>query len=115
MQAQVLSPRMQNAEESDPGSEMPGVGCDFKHGLGAGAEEQIVEQPLVLENESGQLVRQGEDLVKVWNGQQFGRSRRQPLGARVPLALRAVPIAARNGVRTITCLMGSFSLRGVRC
>ena len=43
MQAQVLSPRMQNAEESDPGSEMPGVGCDFKHGLGAGAEEQIVE------------------------------------------------------------------------
>jgi hypothetical protein len=60
-------------------------------------------------------VRQGEDHVKVWNGQQFGRSRRQPLGARVPLALRAVPIAARNGVRTITCLMGSFSLRGVRC
>jgi hypothetical protein len=43
MQAQVLSPRMQNAEESDPGSEMPGVGCDFKHGLGAGAEEKIVQ------------------------------------------------------------------------
>ena len=43
MQSQVLSPRMQNAEESDPGSEMPGVGCDFKHGLGAGAEEKIVQ------------------------------------------------------------------------
>ena len=43
MQAQVLSPRMQNAEESDPGSEMPGVSCYFKNGLGAGAEEQIVE------------------------------------------------------------------------
>ena len=43
MQAQVLSPGVQNAEEADPGSEMPGVGCDFKHGLGAGAEEQIVE------------------------------------------------------------------------
>ena len=43
MQAQVLSPRMQNAEEADPGSEVLGVGCDFKHGLGAGAEEQIIE------------------------------------------------------------------------
>jgi hypothetical protein len=43
MQAQVLSPGVQDAEEADPGSEVPGVGCDFKHGLGACAEEQIVE------------------------------------------------------------------------
>lgn len=43
MQAQVLSPGVQNTEEADLGSEVPGVGCDFKHGLGAGAEEQIVE------------------------------------------------------------------------
>jgi hypothetical protein len=43
MQAQVLSPGVQNAEEADLGSEVLGVGCDFKHGLGAGAEEQIVE------------------------------------------------------------------------
>ncbi len=44
MQAQVLSPGMQDAEEADPGSEMPRVGCDFEHGLSCGAEEQIVEQ-----------------------------------------------------------------------
>jgi len=43
MQAQVLSPGVQDAEETDPGSEMPWVGSDFKHGLGGGAEEQIVE------------------------------------------------------------------------
>jgi hypothetical protein len=43
MQAQVLSPGVQDAEETDPGSEMPGIGCDFKHGLGGGAEEQIVQ------------------------------------------------------------------------
>ena len=43
MQAQVLSPGVQDAEEADPGSEMPGIGCDFKHGLSGGAEEQIVE------------------------------------------------------------------------
>jgi len=39
VQAQVLSPGVQDAEETDPGSEMPGIGCDFKHGLGGGAEE----------------------------------------------------------------------------
>jgi hypothetical protein len=44
MQAQVLSPGVQDAEEADPGSEVPGIGCDFKHGLGGGAEQQIVEQ-----------------------------------------------------------------------
>jgi len=38
MQAQVLSPSVQDAEETDPGSEMFGIGCDFKHGLGGGAE-----------------------------------------------------------------------------
>ena len=45
MKAQVLPPGVQDAEETDPGSEMPGIGCDFKHGLGGGAEQQIVEQP----------------------------------------------------------------------
>ena len=43
MQAQVLSPGVQDAEEADPGSEMLGIGCDFKHGLSGGAEKQIVE------------------------------------------------------------------------
>jgi hypothetical protein len=59
-------------------------------------------------------VRQREDDVEVRHGQQFSRARGQPFCARVPLALRAVPIAACNGVHSITCLMGSFSLWGVR-
>jgi hypothetical protein len=58
---------------------------------------------------------QREDDVEVGHGQQFGGTRGQPPGACVALALGTVPVAARNGVRTITCLMGSFSLRGVRC
>jgi hypothetical protein len=38
---------MQNGEEADFSSEMLGVGGNFDHGLSAGAEEQIVEQPWV--------------------------------------------------------------------
>src|SRR5271168_2579944 len=37
MQSQVLPPGMQNAEEADLGSEVLGVGRNFKHGLSAGA------------------------------------------------------------------------------
>jgi hypothetical protein len=84
---------MEHTEESDVGSQMPWIASQFEHGRGAGAVEQIVEQSLVLENKSGQLVRQGEDDVEVRNGQQFSRARGQPFCARVPLALGAVPIA----------------------
>lgn len=56
MQSQVLSPGVQNAEEADFGSEVLGVGRNFEHGLSAGAEEQIVEQPWVALTERVQLV-----------------------------------------------------------
>ena len=56
MQSQVLSPGVQNAEEADLGSEVLGVGRNFKHGLSAGAEEQIVEQPWIALAERVQLV-----------------------------------------------------------
>jgi hypothetical protein len=48
---------LQNAEEADLGTEVLGVGRNFEHGLSAGAEEQIVEQPWVALTERVQLVR----------------------------------------------------------
>jgi hypothetical protein len=47
--------------------------------------------------------------VGVRCGQQFRTPRVEPAVARIALALRAMPVAARNGEPTITCLMGSFS------
>ena len=91
---EVLSPGMEHAEESDVGSQVLGIARQFEHRRGAGAVEQVVEQPLVLQDKSGEFMRQSEDDVEVRNGQQFSRARGQPLGARVPLALGAVPIAA---------------------
>ena len=49
MMLKVLSPGMQYAEESDVGSEVLGIASQFEHRRGAGAIEQIVEQPLVLQ------------------------------------------------------------------
>src|SRR5271157_3893907 len=42
---------------------------------GTGAEEQIVEQPFVLEDQRAEFVWQGEDDVEVRHGQQFSRPR----------------------------------------
>ena len=48
MMLEVLSPGMEHAEESDVGSQVLGIASQFEHRRGAGAVEQIVEQPLVL-------------------------------------------------------------------
>src|ERR1019366_5187347 len=60
MNFEVLAPRMEYAEESDVSSEVLGIASQFEHRRGAGAEEQIVEQPLVLEDQIGEFVRQCE-------------------------------------------------------
>jgi hypothetical protein len=94
MMLKVLSPGMEHAEESDICSQVLWIASQFEHRGGAGAKEQIVKHALVLEDKGGQFVRQSEDDVEVWHGQQFSRARSQPFCARVPLALGAVPIAA---------------------
>ena len=94
MMPEVLSPGMEYAEESDVGSQVPGVASQFEHRRGTGAVEQVVQQPLVLEDKSGDQMRQREDYMEVRHGQQLSRARCQPFCARVPLALGAVPIAA---------------------
>ena len=94
MMLEVLSPGMEHAEESDVGSQVPGITSQFEHRRGTGAVEQVVEQPLVLQYKSGEFMGQREHDVEVGHGQQFSRTRGQPLGTRVPLALRTVPVAA---------------------
>src|ERR1039457_5250004 len=56
MMLEVLSPGMEHAEESDVGSQVPGITSQFEHRRGTGAVEQIVEQPLVLQYKSGEFM-----------------------------------------------------------
>ena len=53
---EVLSPRMEHAEESDIRSEVLRIASQFEHRRGADAIEQIVEQPLVLQYKSGEFM-----------------------------------------------------------
>ena len=95
MKLQALIPAMEHAEEADLGTEMPWIAGDFKQGLGAGVEEQVVDEPLVLQCERSQFARQSEDGMDVASGQQFPFARLEPASARVALAPWAMPVSAR--------------------
>ena len=95
MQSQVLSPRMQNGEEADFSSEVPGVGGNFEHGLSAGAEEQIVEQPWVTLTQRVQLMGQGKDDVEVRYAEQVLFASCQPTVTCLRLAFGTVSVATR--------------------
>ena len=94
MQQQILSPGVQNAEHADLGAQMLGIARQFDGGLGAGGEQQFVEQPCVLESQHVEFVRHGENHVKVARGQQFLFSRGEPALAGFGLALRAMAVPA---------------------
>ena len=110
VEQQSLIPRVQDAEESDLGSEVPGIACDFQQCLCAGVKQQVEDNLLVLQGQRGDFAWQGEDGMHVARRQQFGFPRLKPAQAGVALTAWAMPVAARNGVHPITCLMGSACL-----
>ena len=105
MQEQVLSPGVQDADDTDLGSQVLRIDGDFQQRLCAGSEQQIVKQARVLQSQHIQFVRYGEDHVEVAGGQEFAFPCRQPALARLCLTLGAVAIAARvvgDGLITAT-------------
>jgi hypothetical protein len=60
MVLKVLTPGMKNTEESDIRSQVFRIASQFEHRRCTGAVEQIVQQPLVLEDQSGKFMRQCE-------------------------------------------------------
>jgi len=108
MMLQLLIPGVQNAEEANLSAEALGVRGDFDQGLGAATEQQPVDRFFVLQGQRSQLVGERKHDMSVRRREQFGAPRGQPTVARLVLALGAVPVPARNGDLSITCLMGSI-------
>ena len=89
------------------------VGTDGADRLRGRLEQDVVDDGFVLQGDGGDGRRQGKDNVEVGNRQQLGLPGRQPLGTRLPLALRAMAVAAANGRRPLPALwanpvMGSW-------
>jgi len=76
-------------------SKVFGIGGDHKQRLGGPAEQEVVDDGLVLVGDRGDLGRQREDDMEIADRQQIGLARREPILRRRPLTLGAVAIAAR--------------------
>ncbi|HEY4355591.1 MAG TPA: hypothetical protein VGN16_07590, partial [Acidobacteriaceae bacterium] len=90
MDLQILSPGVQDAEEADLCAQVLRVGCDVKECCSADAKEEIIDDLLVLQSQPGKFVRNGEDYMHVFYGQQFFVAIGQPLIAGIGLALRTM-------------------------
>jgi hypothetical protein len=110
---QVLAPGVEHGEKTDLGAEMPRVCGDGTERLGGAPEQDGVDRLLVLEGDLGERRRQREHDVEIRNRQELCLPGRQPLGTRLPLALRAMAVATGNGRRPLPALwansvMGSW-------
>jgi hypothetical protein len=65
----------------------------LEQGFRTGAEQEVIENPLVLQRQWGELVREGEDNVDIGNGQKFTLPSHDPLVASAALTLWAMAIA----------------------
>jgi hypothetical protein len=65
MMLEPLIPGMEHAEEADLRAQVAGIASDLQQGCGTSLEEQVVDHALVLERESREFTRQGEDEVHV--------------------------------------------------
>jgi len=95
---------MEHAEEADFGAETFRRPSDFEQGFGAGPEQEIVDDLLVLQGQRGKPMRKSEDDMDIASGQEFLAARLDPTVAGVGLALGTVPVTASNGDLSITCL-----------
>ena len=95
MVQEILAPRVEHTQKTNRRAKMLRIGGDLEQRGRARAEEQIVDDLLVLQREPRELVRQREDDMMVADGQELLLPFGQPLVARVGQALRTVPIATR--------------------
>src|SRR5450759_2269518 len=101
VKVQILTPGMEHGEEAGGYAQTLRIGGNGEQRFGGGAEENLVDDLLVVEGNGGDGRGQSEDHVEVFGGQQFGLPLLEPLGAGLALALGtvAVPTGAIQGVR----------------
>src|SRR5918995_502382 len=90
-----LSPRVEDAQHADLGSEMPRIRGDLAQGRRAGLKQPRVQRSAVAIRQRQQIMREREDDVHIRHVAQLTLARVEPALPRLRLALHAVPIATR--------------------
>ena len=87
----ILPPGMKHTEEADLCAKMLRIGGNFQQSSGTGAEQEVVDDFLVLQGQPRQLMGDRKDDVYVVDRQQFLIACGEPLVASVGLALGTMP------------------------
>lgn len=95
MMYEGLAPGVEDGEEAKPGTEVAGIGGDVLKGRGRRAQEEVVDDPGVLEGEGREGLGQGEHDVGIGHVQHLGLAGLEPAGLGAALTLRAMAVAAR--------------------
>ena len=77
---QILSPRVEHAEKADRGTEMLRRAGDLEERGGTRLEEQVVDDPFILQGQPRELVREREDDVVVPDREEFRPVARRATG-----------------------------------
>jgi hypothetical protein len=94
MKQEILSPTVKYGKESDLRSQVLRVRRDGGQRFGGNAEKNVVDRPLVLKSDGGDLLWHGKYNVKIRNLQKFGLTVLDPLRSGKGLAFRTVSIPA---------------------
>src|ERR1700726_3708762 len=94
MEPELLIPSMQHGEEANFRAEVSRIASDFEKCFRTGAEQQIVDDFLVLQSQCRELRRKCEDHMDVARREKFSLPCGDPTFAGRGLTLRAVSIAA---------------------
>ena len=94
MVLQGLAPGVQHRDQADLGTEMTRVGCDGAQRRGRAAEQDVVDDTLVLQGDRGDRFGEGEDDMEVGHREQVGLAGFQPERTGQRLALGTVAVAA---------------------
>src|SRR5579863_1101954 len=68
MVLELLIPGVEYAEEADLGAQMLGIASDFEEGFSAGAEQQVIDDLLVLQGQWRQFPWKSENNMHVGSG-----------------------------------------------
>ena len=93
MKQHILSPAVQNGEETDLRAKVAGIGGNGLKRSGAGGEQDFIQLRFVAQNQVVELFGDGEDHVVVVDGQQLSLPAFHPLRPRRILAFRTVTVA----------------------
>ena len=86
MNLQILSPGVQDAEKSDLRAQVLWISCDLQQRCGAGTEQKVIDDLLVVQSQPREFVRNRKDHMHVFNRQQFFVAIGEPRIAGIGLA-----------------------------